>query len=152
MQLGSGTFDLNPGVSYVGEIGDWAWGGEADATIRLGENSNDYTFGDRYRLSAWLNWKWTDWLSPFVRMDGEVWENIDGADPDLNPATVPTADPDRRAGERVDLLVGVNMYASSGPLKGHRLAIQGGLPVYQSLDGPQLETDWQITVGWQWVF
>ena len=152
MQLGSGTFDLHPAITYVGEMGDWAWGGEVEATIRLGENSNDYTLGDRYKISGWVNWKWTDWLAPFVRIDGEVWENIDGADPDLNPAVVPTADPGRRAGEQIDLLAGVNLYALGGPLKGQRLAIQGRLPVYRSLDGPQLETDWQITVGWQWVF
>lgn len=152
MQLGSGTFDLHPAITYVGEMGDWAWGGEVEATIRLGENSNDYTLGDRYKISGWVNWKWTDWLAPFVRIDGEVWENIDGADPDLNPAVVPTADPGRRAGKQIDLLAGVSLYAFGGPLKGQRLAIQGRLPVYRSLDGPQLETDWQITVGWQWVF
>ncbi|MCZ6718931.1 MAG: transporter [Gammaproteobacteria bacterium] len=152
MQLGSGTFDLHPRITYLGEKENWAWGGEVDATIRLGENSNDYTLGNRYSISAWGSWKWTDWLAPFVRIDGEVWENIDGADPDLNPTVVPTADPDRRGGERVDLLFGISTYMPKGTLKGHRLAIQAGLPIYQSLDGPQLETDWQITVGWQWVF
>ncbi len=65
---------------------------------------------------------------------------------------VPTADPNRRGGERVDLLFGVNFYVPEGSLKGHRLAVRAGLPIYQSLDGPQLETDWQFTIGWQWVF
>ncbi len=152
MQLGSGTVDLQPGISYLGHSEDWTWGAEVEATIRLGENSNDYTLGNRYRASVWGDWRWTDWVAPFIRIDGLAWGNIDGADPDLNPLMVPTADPNRRGGERVDLLFGVNFYVPEGLLKGHRLAVQGGLPIYQSLDGPQLETDWQFTIGWQWVF
>ncbi len=152
MQLGSGTFDLRPGITYFGETEDWAWAAEVDGTIRLGENSNDYTLGDRLHLSAMGTRRLTDWLAPFVRLDGQVWGNIDGADPALDPTLVPTADPDRRGGTRVDLTVGVNLYAGEGILKGHRLGIQGGLPIYQSLDGPQLETDWQVSIGWQWIF
>ena len=31
----------------------------------------------------------------------------------------------------------------------NRLAFEGGAPVYQDLNGPQLETDWIMTFGWQ---
>ena len=30
--------------------------------------------------------------------------------------------------------------------------VEIALPLYQSLDGPQLETDWIATVGWQKTF
>jgi hypothetical protein len=65
---------------------------------------------------------------------------------------VPTADPSRRGGDRVDVLVGVNLYARSGFIKGQRLAVEAGMPVYQSLDGPQLQTDFTLTVGWQYAW
>lgn len=152
MQLGSGTFDLLPGISYLGQTTNWAWAVDALVTIRLGENSRDYTLGNRYRLSGRIDRRWTDWLSSSVRIDGQMWENIDGADPDLDPTRVPTNDPDRRAGRRLDLLLGVNLYAPRGPLKGLRIAIEGGVPLYQSLDGPQLETDWLLTAGVQYIF
>ena len=154
MQLGSGTVDLHPGIAYLGQTESWGWGVEGNATIRLGENSNNYTLGNQYQILVGVDWKWTDWLAPFVRVDGRAWGNIDGADPDLVPleAVVPTADPNRRGGERVDLLFGFSFYQPKGTFKGHRLAIEGGLPLYQSLDGPQLETDWQFRVGWLWVF
>jgi hypothetical protein len=64
---------------------------------------------------------------------------------------VPTADPDLRAGRRVDLLVGAAFTPQAGLLRGHRLALEIGRPVYQNLDGPQLETDWTATLGWQWL-
>ena len=152
MQLGSGTFDLHPGIAYLGQTESWGWAVEVKSTIRLGENGNDYTLGNQYQLLMRVDWKWTDWLAPFVQVDGRAWGNIDGADPALDPTLVPTADPNRRGGERVDLLFGFTLYQPKGTFKGHRLAVQAGLPLYQSLDGPQLETDWQIRVGWLWVF
>ena len=152
MQLGSGTIDLLPGVTYLGQSERLAWGVDFDTTIRLGRNSNHYSLGNRFHAAAWGNWKWTDWLAPFIRVDGESWGDVDGADPDLNPAMVPTADPTRRGGDRIDLHFGINFYVPEGVLKGQRLGIQVGKPVYQSLHGPQLETDWLFAVGWQWVF
>ena len=56
----------------------------------------------------------------------------------LNPAMVPTDDPDLRAGRFVGLGLGANFVVPSGPLTGVRLAVEGTLPVYQRLDGPQV--------------
>jgi len=36
-----------------------------------------------------------------------------------------------------------------GWFEGQRIAAEFGAPVYQNLDGPQLQTDWTVTVGWQ---
>lgn len=152
MQLGSGTFDLLPGVVYTFQEEDWSFGAAANGTIRLGENDNDYTLGNGLELTTWWAYEWQDWISTSVRLDYQLWGNIDGADPDLNPMMVPTADPNLRGGQRLDLLFGVNLYAPDGPLAGNRLAVEVGFPVYQNLDGPQLETDFLLTVGWQFTF
>ena len=37
-------------------------------------------------------------------------------------------------------------------VRGHRLAIEGGIPIVQDLNGPQMETDFMISVGWQYAF
>ena len=37
-------------------------------------------------------------------------------------------------------------------LAGQRLGVEIGIPVYQDLDGPQLERDWTFRAGWQWVY
>ncbi len=152
MQLGSGTVDLHNALTYLGEADTWGWGAEIDTVVRLGTNSNDYRLGNRYRFSVWADWKWADWVGPNFRIDGETWKNIVGADPDLNPAMVPTADPALRGGEMIDLSLGITFYVPHGPFEGHRLAVQGAFPLHRSLNGPQLETDWRISVGWQWVF
>ncbi len=152
MQLGSGTFDLLPGLTYLGQSDDWSWGAQVLGTVRLGRNSSGYSLGDRAQLTVWGARKWTRWLSTSLRLDGQAWGNIDGRDKDFNPAMVPTADPNRRGGERIDVLVGVNLYGRESWYRGQRIAIEFGLPIYQALDGPQLETDWLLTGGWQYAW
>jgi len=152
MQLGSGTYDLMPGITYQGQGGNYSWGTQAVATIRTGENDNDYTLGDKIELSAWLQRQWTHAFSTSIRLNAQRWSDIDGADPDLNPNMIATADPDLRAGKRADLLVGFTYQSRQGSLKGNRFALEVGKPVYQNLDGPQLETDLIITAGWQHSF
>lgn len=155
MQLGSGTYDLLPGITYVGERDEWSWGTQGIATLRLGENDNDYTLGDRLALTGWVVRKLSSRLSGSLRLKGDWWGNVDGEDKKLPPMMknmVPTADPDRRGGRRIDLLVGINSEFHDGGLGGHRFALEAGAPVHQDLDGPQLETDWTVTGGWQYVF
>ncbi len=149
MQLGSGTFDLLPGLTYRGHSEAYSWGGQAGGTLRIARNDNDYSLGDRYRVSLWGARRWAGWLSTSLRVNLEGWGNVDGADPLLNPAQVPTADPDRRGGTRLDIAAGLNLVGTQGALKGQRVFAEFGMPVYQNLDGPQLETDWTLSIGAQ---
>jgi hypothetical protein len=147
MQLGSGTWDLLGGLTYRGSGGAWQWGAQALGVVRLSENDNDYTLGNRAAATGWLTRLLGGGFSASARLDCSWWGDIDGADPDLNPAMVPTADPDLRAGKRSDALLGLNYVRG-----GLALAVEGGVPVYQDLDGPQLETDWLLNLGMQWTF
>jgi hypothetical protein len=152
MQLGSGTFDILPGITYLGQADRFSWGAQASGTIRLGENSEEYRLGNRGLATAWVAGKWANGFSTSLRAEAQTWANISGADPELNPMMVPTADSDLRGGTRVDGLIGANMYVRNGVLKGHRFAVELGIPLYQKLDGPQLETDLGLIAGWQYAF
>ncbi len=99
-------------------------------------------------FSVWGAHRWNSNVSTSLRLNGTTWGNISGADSRLNPNVIPTADPNLRAGSRLDVLLGINGDFGNG----HRLAVEGGLPVAQSYDGPQLETDFIITAGWQFSF
>ena len=152
MQFGSGTYDLMPGLTYLGEAGRWSWGAQNINTVRLGENDAGYTFGNIYRLSSWVAYGITDWCAPSVRLDARWWEDVDGADPRLAANPTPEGRPNLQGGRRVDLLFGVNFYVPDGWLEGNRLMIEGGFPVYQDLDGPQLGASWMFTLGWSYAF
>jgi hypothetical protein len=149
MQLGSGTFDLLPGITYTGRDGDFSWGAQYRATLRLeDENDEGYRRGHVHEATAWLAYQWEPWISTSLRVAGSSEGQIKGIDPNI-AAPVQTADPDNYGGERVDLFAGVNLVGQTGDLRGHRLAFEAGAPVYQNLNGPQMETDWTLTVGWQ---
>ncbi|EAZ89068.1 hypothetical protein [Crocosphaera chwakensis] len=152
MQLGSGTLDLHPGITYLGQTDEWSWGSQIIGTLRLGTNSNSYKFGDEIMLTAWGARKWSDWASTSLRIKGKNWGNISGKDTRLNPNIVPTADPTRRGGTQIDIGFGLNLFVPEGDLRSGRLAIEFELPIYRALQGPQLETDWQLTAGLQFSF
>ncbi len=156
MQLGSGTFDLMPGITYLGQTPDWSWGAQAGGVLRLGENDQDYTLGNRFKFTTWGARKINNWISASARLEANSWADVDGASAAFaGPVAmrmVPTVFTDLRGGSRVDIGLGINTSISNGSLKGLRLAVEGLAPVAQNLDGPQLETDWQIVAGLQYAF
>jgi hypothetical protein len=152
MQFGSGTLDLMPGITYLGDAAHWSWGAQTVETVRLGRNYHGYRFGNQYRLSAWGAYGVTDWFAPSLHMDGYWWEDVHGADPGLATNPTPEGRPDLRGGRRLDLLFGLNFYVPKGRLKGGRLVVEGGIPVYQDLDGPQLGVSWIFSVGCTFTF
>src|SRR4029077_4627295 len=152
MQLGSGTYDAQPGLTYLGESDCLAWGAQVMGTFHIGSNEHQYSLGDAYRLSAWTQVKVTDWFGPSVRLDWHAWDTIHGADPQLDPTRNPAFDATKQSGDRLDFLAGLNFYVPNGWLKGNRFSIEGGVPVYQYITGPNLGVNWMITVGWNYTF
>lgn len=152
LQLGSGTTDLLPGATLRHQMGDFSLGLQALGTIRLGHNHNDYTVGSAGELTAWGAYRVTSAVSASVRLDGRFWEDVDGADPAMQPRVEPTADPNLQGGRRADALFGLNLYAPGGLLGQSRVTAEFGFPVFQDLDGPQVATSWTFFVGLELAF
>jgi len=151
MQLGSGTFDFTPGLTYVQTFSNWSWGAQGNYTLRTGDNDNGYTLGDKFSVTTWIAKQLVNTTSVSLRLNALDWDNIDGEDEKLLPGpTVATKNTELRAGTRVDVLLGVNFVPPA--LKQLRLAAEVGMPIYQKLDGPQLETDLVFTLGGQYTF
>lgn len=149
MQLGSGTWDLLPGVVYTTRTGDLSFGAQYRGNFRLeDENSEGYRLGTLHQATGWAAYQWAPWISTSLRVAYQNLGDIDGIDLDIS-GPVQTANPDFYGGDRADLLVGLNLVGQKGAACGHRLAAEFGAPFYQRLNGPQLETDYTFTVGWQ---
>ena len=85
-------------------------------------------------------------------MSGQYSGKIDGIDSEI-VLPVQTADPNNQGGRRVDVHFGVNIAGQKDiGIAGHRLALEIGLPIYQDLNGPQMETDWILSLGYQYAF
>jgi len=166
MQTGSGTFDFLPGITVVSRPFErLSLGSQLAGTVRMGRNDIGYRLGHRLELQTWSGQQTTSWLGTSLRLGVSHWGDVRGdddaqrvaspPDPDLAGSfIVPTADPTRRGGTRLDGGVGINLLAGdwAGPLAGPRLAVEAVMPLYAELDGPQLETDWTVVVGWQKAF
>jgi len=152
MQLGSGTWDLLPGITYNARVGDLSWGAQYRAEVRLeSENGEGYALGDKQTATGWVAYQWAPWISTSLRTSFMTQDSIDGIDAQI-VAPAQTANPDNYGGERLDILGGVNLIVPEGALKGNRFALEVGVPVYQDLNGPQMEIDWTLMVGWQKAF
>jgi len=90
-------------------------------------------------------------VSAAIRVQATRTGNIDGMDeaPSVNPAVVPTARTDLRAGTVFEAGPSVNLYIPQ--LRAFRIAGEVLLPFYRDLDGPQLENDWTLVLGLQVV-
>lgn len=151
MQLGSGTYDLQPGITYNGYQGQWAWGSQYLASLRLGENDEDYSLGDKHELNAWGSYRYRDGISASLRLNYQYQDEIDGADPKIH-APVQGANPDNYGGETLNLALGVNLVGQSGLIRGHRLAIEYQAPIYQDVNGVQMDMQSMLTLGYQYAF
>ena len=152
MQLGSGTYDLRPGLTYLGEWKKTAWGTEVLTTVRLGRNDEGYRLGNDYQLLAWVSYAMTDWFAPSLRVNGRIWGNVHGMDPQIDATFDAEGDPHRQGGRRVDVLFGANFFVPRGVFKRLRVNVEAGVPVYENLDGPQLSTNWLFFAGATYSF
>lgn len=151
MQLGTGTLSLQPGFTYNGRYRLTFWGGQILGVLQAGTNSEGYKVGNEYAVSSWVGRRWTEWFRTSFRLKWQQWFDPTGTDDQLNPALSPLADPTLQAGRRLDALFGMDFYVLGGRLKGSRISVEAGLPALQDLEGPQLRTDWLLTVGFQFA-
>ena len=146
MRLGSGTWDARPGITYRSYSDWWSLGLQFQTDVPMGRNSSGYRVGEEYRANAWFSWL-LDCEKKYAltyRVEGLWRNNYDGADAALNPNLVSTADPQMRGGELLNFGYGAMALLPWGG----RLNLELSHPIYQRLDGVQLETDWSLAASY----
>lgn len=152
MQLGTGTYDLLPGLTYTGHKGPWGWGAQYSAQIPLEDsNGSGYRWANKHNVTAWGSYEWAQWISTSARLSGTSQGKIKGIDPQI-VAPMQAADPENYGGQELNLGLGLNLIGTRGVLTDHRFAIEATAALYRDLNGPQLEKDWTINIGWQHAF
>ena len=161
MQLGSGTVDFLPSLTAVKQFTRGSIGAQIRGIVRTHDNDQGYRFGHRFEADAWGAINLTKWLGVNAGL-GYQWEGeLKGVQDDVSQAppfaptrlTVPTAFGENYGGRRVDAILGLNLLGPDhSNLSAHRLAIDARFPIDQDVNGVRLETDWTMTIGWQWAF
>jgi hypothetical protein len=116
MQLRSGTLDPFVSATYIRLLDNSFTGGYVKRFFRSAENKNNYRSGNGILATGWYSYIWNEVLSFPIRFDGQIWNNIKGAEPVLNPGLVPTAVPHLRGGKRINVGIGISAYIPKGAL------------------------------------
>jgi len=150
MQLGSGSWEARPGITALLQTDRASLGAQARGVIRLADNSAGYRSGNELLGTFWALLRGSNWISPGVRIEGRRWGNVRGSDQSLDPSISPENVPSLQGGTRVSGYLALNLKVPDGPLAGHRLGLEFGGPMVESLDGPQISRDWSLSVGWEY--
>jgi len=140
MQLGTGTWGILPSIAYIGQSHSLSWGGSASANVILFANADGYQWGNQYKGTAWLAYKWCNYISNSIRAEGIYSGSIKGYDESIAAFANndPTANTANYGGIYGTVYLGLNLYIPKIPHKDLRLAFEYGIPVYQNLDGIQM--------------
>lgn len=147
MQLGSGSWDIEPGLTYVASEGLWSWGSQVKLLYRLDENDESYALGNQFSWSNWGSYRFNNNISASLRLTWTALDSIDGIDSTI-AAPVQTADPKNQGGDRLDLGIGINTIWPGN----HRLSLEFENTLDQEVNGVQMEMESMLTLGYQFAF
>ncbi len=158
MQLGSGTFDPTLGIVYSASKSPYWWGANAMYTARLYDNDRDYRLGNEFRLDLYGMYQLSHNLVAQVQLNGKYWDKIRGEmdesktgvsghviknNPD-SPFMTPLWDTNNYGGRKIITTIGLQWQ----PVPLHIIEFDIGVPIYQDLNGPQLEEDLRVMISW----
>jgi len=149
MQLGSGSFGFLPGLTYLWQTEIWSGGAQLQGQFQLNENDEGYTLGNTFTSTIWGSRRFNDNISTSVRISRHNKNEIDGEDSDLNPMMSPTTNTINSGGNYMQAGLGINLFSTSGTLKGNRLALEYSQFFAHDLNGVQLGLENCLTLGWQ---
>jgi len=165
MQLGSGTWDLRPSLTYTGHQNNWSWGAQISGTKRLeAKNSSGYALGDIFQSTAWGSYSLTHWLSASLRgvyteqasISGQynpLPGNVDGnLVANVNPDSSTMDHPSNYGGRFWDAGVGLNVAIPSGQWAGNNFGVEWLQPVATDVNGYQLDRTGLLSATWSLAF
>lgn len=152
MQLGDGTYDLKPALtlSNTTDDGNWNYGAQAMYTWHTGNNANGWRYGDNLQAMTWVQ-RALGPASAWFRLTYNDSGSIRGQDTEIarmiTGAPMPDAVTSNYGGQRLDTILGLSLAKGA-----FSFGVEGGVPVYQNLNGLQMKTTWFLTTGIQMMF
>jgi len=152
MQLGSGTWDFKPSLTYTGHADDWGWGMQFSGVKRLNKNKYGYAYGDLFQATGWGSYQIMDWLSATVRGVSPCKDKIHGESSANHENTSPVDFTHNYGGRFVDVGLGLNVTIPDGKFAGNSISVEWLQPVATDFNGTQLDRDGALAVSWSFSF
>jgi hypothetical protein len=153
MQLGSGTWDFKPSVTYAGHLEDWSWGAQLSGTKRLdNRNKSGYALSDQFQATAWGGYSISQWLSASIRGVYTEQGKIRGEFNRSHSETAPVDYTANYGGKFWDAGFGLNLAVPNGAFAGHNFSVEWLQPVADKFNGYQLEREGSLFATWNYAF
>lgn len=152
MQLGSGSWDMTPGITYVIQKSKIAFSAQVQGIVRLNKNMTGYRFGNELSTNTWLGYNWWKGLGSSVRLEGTWSSKIEGFDNTFYAYNEIAANPNNYGGIRLQGLAGLSYQFEEGFVTDHRLAVEYGVPIYQQVEGIQNKLKQTWMASWSYSF
>jgi len=153
MQLGSGTWDFRPSLTYTGYLDRFSWGAQLSGIKRPDDvNEEGYRLGDVFQSTAWASYQILDWLSANVRGMYTRQYRITGAYNNSFTPIGPMDFPTNYGGRFWDFGFGLNADVKSGELRGNSLSIEWLEPIEANVNGFQLKPQGMLSATWTFMF
>ena len=110
MQLGSGSFDFMPGITYLLKQGKFSASVQVTSVLRPFNNSLNYHLGNELNGTAWAAYKWFPWMSTSLRTEENMVGKISGKDIVLTENMEPAAFARNYGGQYTTAFAGINFY------------------------------------------
>lgn len=153
MQLGSGTWDFTPSLTYLGERNRWSWGAQFSGVKRMeAHNKSGYRLGDVFQATGWGGVDLTHWLTATVR-GAYTWQDAIHRDfNQFNARIGPMDFPRNYGGQFWDMGFGVNARIPSGRFAGNQFGFEWVQPVRSDFNGFQLNRQGMLSATWSYQF
>ncbi|MDE0915982.1 MAG: hypothetical protein OSB57_12475 [Planctomycetota bacterium] len=149
MQLGSGTYDIYNGATWVNRMDVWTMGVHGRMRIHFGENDEGWARGDSFNFDLWIARPVFSFLDFNLRVQNASWGDYYGTAPaSSNPDDNPLAEIHRQGGTRTD--GGMGLALDLGPVG--RISVDATVPIDEWLDGPQFSTQRTLSLSWHLSF
>lgn len=149
MQLGTGTLDLMPALTFTNSRGPLFWGVNVEGAIPGHRNAHGYYYSPRVKSSAWMGYQWRQRLAASIRLEGSAGGKVQGYDSEI--ATLmfndPCANAGNTGGKRAAVYLGFQAKPLPRLLPGAKLQFEWGMPFYQNLNGVQMRARQTVQAG-----
>jgi len=137
MQPGTGSWGFTPSITYSQFLEGWSYGLQANARIWLDDNSYGERVGDTLTFTSWAALKVKDAISVSTRL----------AYSDMAATTGLAVPATGDARQTLTGFAGINTL-----VKGHRFALEAGVPLWQDQGLNALKSEFLLVIGWQKAF
>lgn len=135
MQLGSGTFDILPGLSYSIQKNKWASGLQWNNAIRFYNNSHNYHLGNESVLHLWGAYSWLNLISSSVHFEVNSTGKIKGKDAQLYEFNEPSAHTKNYGGRFMQTYIGSSFISKNKILSHFKISAEYGFQLFYYYNG-----------------